>query len=131
MHDDECAVLAQVQVEFDDVHARVLGVQEGAEGVLRLDTHDSAMTDGEERQGDLASVDGGTQLPARTTQPAARDAEPTARLAARLRNGTRLARGTGVFRRGVRDAQQDAGDDGGEKDGAHAHGDGSSYREGE
>jgi hypothetical protein len=49
-----------MQIEFDDVHARLLGVEEGAQGVLGLDTHDPAMTDGEERQGDLALVDGGS-----------------------------------------------------------------------
>ncbi|GAA4092390.1 hypothetical protein GCM10022284_31300 [Streptomyces hundungensis] len=50
MHDDEGAVLAQVQIEFDDIHAHAFGVDEGTQGVLRLDTHDPAMTDGEERQ---------------------------------------------------------------------------------
>ncbi|BBC30226.1 hypothetical protein SGFS_015200 [Streptomyces graminofaciens] len=60
MHDDERAVLAQMQIEFDDVEARPVGGDEGAEGVLGFDTHDSAVTDGEEVQGGLASVDGGS-----------------------------------------------------------------------
>ncbi|GAA2765244.1 hypothetical protein GCM10010103_42850 [Streptomyces paradoxus] len=50
MHDDERAVLAQVQIEFDGVQARLLGGDEGPEGVLGLHTHDSAVTDGEEVQ---------------------------------------------------------------------------------
>ncbi len=51
VHDDESAVLAQMQIEFDDVQTRLLGGDEGPEGVLGGDTHDSAVTDGEEVQG--------------------------------------------------------------------------------
>ncbi|GAA4085230.1 hypothetical protein GCM10022233_79320 [Streptomyces shaanxiensis] len=50
MHDDEGAVLAQVEIEFDDVEAGLLGGDEGTEGVLGFDTHDSAVTDGKEVQ---------------------------------------------------------------------------------
>ncbi|GAA2367341.1 hypothetical protein GCM10010378_02930 [Streptomyces viridochromogenes] len=50
MHDDEGAVLAQVEVEFDDVEAGLLGGDEGTEGVLGFETHDSAVTDGKEVQ---------------------------------------------------------------------------------
>ncbi|GAB2852318.1 hypothetical protein GCM10027074_18880 [Streptomyces deserti] len=48
MHDDEGAVLAQVQIELDGVETRLLRGDEGPEGVLGFDTHDSAVTDGEE-----------------------------------------------------------------------------------
>ncbi len=51
VHDHESAVLAQMQIEFDQVQARALGGEKGPEGVLGLDTHDSAVTDGEEVQG--------------------------------------------------------------------------------
>jgi len=51
VHDDEGAVLAQMQIEFDDVEAGLLGGDEGTEGVLGFGTHDSAMTDGKEVQG--------------------------------------------------------------------------------
>ncbi|GHH08872.1 hypothetical protein GCM10018780_44060 [Streptomyces lanatus] len=51
MHDDEGAVLAEVEVQFDDIEAGLLGGDEGTEGVLGFDTHDSAMTDGKEVQG--------------------------------------------------------------------------------
>ncbi|GGW43142.1 hypothetical protein GCM10010503_19640 [Streptomyces lucensis JCM 4490] len=51
MHDDERAVLAQVQIEFDQVQAGVLRGDEGTKGVLGLDTHDPAVTDGKEVQG--------------------------------------------------------------------------------
>ncbi|GGJ07796.1 hypothetical protein GCM10010121_017750 [Streptomyces brasiliensis] len=51
MHDDQGAVLAQVEIEFDEVEAGLLGGDEGTEGVLGLDAHDSAVTDGKEVQG--------------------------------------------------------------------------------
>ncbi|GAA3548629.1 hypothetical protein GCM10022295_33260 [Streptomyces osmaniensis] len=51
MHDDEGAVLAEVEVQFDDIEAGLLGGHEGTEGVLGFDTHDSAVTDGKEVQG--------------------------------------------------------------------------------
>ncbi|GGW37056.1 hypothetical protein GCM10010381_22190 [Streptomyces xantholiticus] len=72
MHDGERAVLAEMQIEFDGVHAGLFGADEGAQGVLRLDAHDPAMTDGEESQDSLASVDGGSR--GRGTAPGGNDA---------------------------------------------------------
>jgi hypothetical protein len=39
-----------VQVELDLVHVLTLGADEGAEGVLGLDAHDTAVADGEKAQ---------------------------------------------------------------------------------
>ncbi|GGT25022.1 hypothetical protein GCM10010271_30610 [Streptomyces kurssanovii] len=76
-----------MQIEFDGVHAGLLGADEGTQGVLRLDAHDPAMTDGEESQDSLASVDGGS----RGTQPGARRYRGS--LTAPPGDGTARARG--------------------------------------
>lgn len=55
VHDDQRAVLAQVQVELDLVQSLALRAGEGAKRVLGLDTHDTAMTDCEKPQGAAAS----------------------------------------------------------------------------
>lgn len=60
VHGDERSVLAEAQIQSDDVHAATFCSEVRPQGVLRFDTHDPAVTDGEESQGSLASVDGGS-----------------------------------------------------------------------
>ncbi|GAA0919435.1 hypothetical protein GCM10009549_37560 [Streptomyces thermoalcalitolerans] len=93
MHDDERAVLAQVQIEFDDIQAGLLGGDEGTKGVLGLDTHDSAVTDGKEvqdstrfRRRRLGAARSGQTLSARQCRS----------LVARRRVGTPRTWGSGV-----------------------------------
>ncbi|GHE74161.1 hypothetical protein GCM10018785_47890 [Streptomyces longispororuber] len=116
MHDDEGAVLAEVQVEFDDVQARGLRGDERPQGVLGFDAHDTAMPDGEEVQDRLASVDGGS-----APRGAPAEAHAAGRsLIVRLHEGTVPARRRGVVRSGAHDAQEQPGDDGGDENGASA-----------
>lgn len=56
VHHHERAVLAQMQIQFDDIEAFALGTYERAQGVLRLHAHDPAVSDGEKGQSCLASV---------------------------------------------------------------------------